>query len=132
MIEAIKQNPIPAALIGAGLGYLLFGPRPGRGANGGRRDEGASEGLVGQVQAVGETVGGATGSHPIVAGVAAALAGAALGLSLPMSTREKGAMSALRGKLVEGVQGAAKGTARQVTSRAKQVTGRTRRKKTEE
>ena len=63
VISTIKANPIPAALIGVGLGWLLFGPRNGGGASASRsfaRPRQAAnyllEGAQGAVHDVGETV----------------------------------------------------------------------------
>lgn len=111
MNDAIKQNAIPAALIGAGVTWLLLGRR------------GAKDAVAG----AGETVETTYRSYPLAAGIASAFAGAALAFALPVGDRERKVLLTLSDKLGQGLKATAKGTAGQVKKATRQVAGRGRR-----
>ncbi len=121
MNDAIKRNAIPAGLIGAGITWLVLGRRG--------TDAAIPEGVADAAARAGETVETTYRSYPLTAGVAAALAGAALAFALPMGERERRVLTGVGEKLGEGLKLTAKGTTSGVKRATKQVAGRARRQK---
>ena len=78
VLDIIRANPIPAAMIGLGLGWLIFGARGNRSARGaGRRNMRAERGIESTLE-----------ENPLAIGAVAVAIGAAVGLSLPSSPIE--------------------------------------------
>jgi hypothetical protein len=115
MIEFIKKNPVPAALIGLGIGWMLFGatrPRAAthraatppetehrRGANGGANGSGMASRVsaaTGHYAArVGDTASSYAGrarsmaeDNPLAIGAVGLVLGGLIGALLPMTRRE--------------------------------------------
>lgn len=126
LVETVKENPIPAAMIVGGLGWLLFGSRRQESAES-PEPPGMARRAAGSTQAAAHRVAESTGAaahrvadrsqvvaqrvtrrvsetydeSPLILGAFAAAAGLAIGMSVPASRREAALMGAKRDELVE-------------------------------
>jgi hypothetical protein len=118
-VDYVKQNPIPAALIGAGIAWLLMrtstshaGPAYSR-----QRQYGGRGGRVyGQ-----DRFQRWMRENPLAVGAAALAVGAAVGLSAPATDAENAWLGEARDGLVERVQDVAKDTVTEATQAVKSV-----------
>jgi hypothetical protein len=144
MLETIKQNPLPAALAGIGLGWLVLKSRSG--GSGGQSSGQLQQNVGETTSSVGETasqaqeragqvvssaqetagqVAGQTQSQvqrllqerPLAVGGIALALGAAVGLALPETPQEHQVMGAARDRLLEQ----AKATAQDVQPKVQRV-----------
>jgi ElaB/YqjD/DUF883 family membrane-anchored ribosome-binding protein len=158
VVEAVKRNPVPAAMIGVGVAWLVAGRRDGTKRRYDRRIERTSypagEGLTGEseprgevaasvkeraqeltaeagekarrlkeeaagtVRRAGDEARGFFEENPLVAGLAVAALGAALGSLLPRTRREERLVGAVGHEAIEKV----KANARELTEKAKETT----------
>jgi hypothetical protein len=114
MFEIIRRNPIPAAMIGIGVGWLLFGSPPLRRAAAHaeiptpRLDPDAA-GLAARVRAQARaTVGTAqrragaiAQDNPVILGAVGLAVGALLGALLPMTRREAELLGGIQAQMTE-------------------------------
>ena len=134
MLETIKQNPLPAALTGIGIGWLVMKSRSGSSSSqsSGQVQQKVSE-TAGQIQErAGQLVSSAqerTGQvaeqtqgqvqrllqeSPLAVGGIALALGAAVGLSLPETQQEHQLMGQTRDRLMEQAKATAKETQEKV------------------
>jgi hypothetical protein len=124
MFEIIRRNPIPAAMIGIGVGWLLFGSPPLRRA-GWPGHEPEDSGLVARIgaqtrAAVGsaqQRAGAVARDNPVILGAVGLAVGALLGTLLPMTRRE----AELLGGIQAQMTGQAEALGREALERARAV-----------
>jgi hypothetical protein len=130
LVDTVRDNPIPAAMIGIGLGWLLWGQRHSpeqhaasqpkadsqHGTNGvAERASEAAEKVADRARDVASTVthdaresarfaSRQFNNSPIAVGVVALAVGVAAGLAIPETRREHELMGAARDKLVDGAK----------------------------
>ena len=127
LVNVVRDNPIPAAMVGVGLTWLLFG---GRGHSSGGYDNQRSAGVQGGVRAVADRAGemgeqvadrardvantvkydareGARlasdqfRANPLAMAAAAVAVGVAVGLAIPATPQERELMGEVRDRLVD-------------------------------
>jgi hypothetical protein len=139
MIDMVRRNPIPAALIGIGIGWMVFGTtRRARAAHadgeaarqpdgGARGSNGAGRGsryaaqvgnraraLAGTAQ---QRAGAAMQENPLVLGALGLVLGAVIGAVLPTSRREREWLSEAQARVVDQ----AEALGREALERAREV-----------
>ncbi|MEJ0067994.1 MAG: DUF3618 domain-containing protein [Pseudomonadota bacterium] len=146
MFEIIRRNPIPAALIGIGVGWMLFGspsPRRSPPQPGARRHDQDGPGLAAQARdtvarygaeaqdtvarygaqaralagTAQQRAGALAHDNPVIIGALGLAVGAVLGTMLPMTRRE----SALLGDIQAQVVSQAEALGREALERARVV-----------
>jgi ElaB/YqjD/DUF883 family membrane-anchored ribosome-binding protein len=107
--DIVRENPIPAALIAAGVSWLAWSSRRGKVVdNGGAVSERATEMTKSAASSVAETarektdrVSSAIRSNPVPLGIAAAALGLAAGYALPSTEKEGELVGEKRDELVD-------------------------------
>jgi len=114
VLDTIRQNPVPTALVGLGLGWLLRG-----------RAKEQAGGLSDQVQAQAQQAQGqlqhVMNDNPLALGAIALGLGAALGFAAPGTRQESQLMGEARDCLMETAQSMAQETQQKVQQVAQQA-----------
>jgi hypothetical protein len=138
--ETARANPIPLALIGVGVAWLLaanFGiaggsaDRDAASGTGAARSVREAAGIVlerpatERVRRAGRSLRASVERHPLLVGLAGLICGAALGALLPSSRREQDWVDAARGELWEKAEQIGHEAADRVRGLAEQKAGAT-------
>jgi hypothetical protein len=119
MLALIRRNPVPAALIGVGLAWMVFGPakrRPRRSPAPAATSSSSAEtrfpidpeaparadgsGLGARVGRIQDRAGATMQEHPLAVGALGAVIGALIGAILPMGRRESEWLADTQSQLV--------------------------------
>jgi Protein of unknown function (DUF3618) len=127
--EAVRAHPIPLALIGVGVAWLLaanFGIAGGRAEEEGSSGTAAARsvrkaaGSAEQVGHAGRSLRASVERHPLRVGLAGLICGAAMAALLPSSRREQDWLDAARGELLDKAEAIGHQAADRVRSVAEQ------------
>jgi uncharacterized protein YjbJ (UPF0337 family) len=121
LLETIRENPVPAAMIAGGIGWLLLGDKAkSAGGNVGSSAQDAAGDLADHAQEATEQVEEKFEQNPMALGAVALALGVAVGSAVPSTRREARLMGDARDRLVD----TARDKAGEVRDRARNVAER--------
>ena len=122
LMDDLRRNPIPAALIGVGAAWLLFGTRSNRDGRDGDYSSMSGRGYE-PARRTGNHLQRLARENPLMVGAAALLLGSAVGLAIPETEKENEWLGETRDAMLDKAQQMGRGTAARAQEAAADLAG---------